>query len=139
MPRGKPFTGKNDPRIGKNGGRKRKSVAWKDAEETLREALPRVLLMSKNDLQALLQSNPTGAEMLAAKYIHEHVPAAVERFLGKTPSILTGADGEPLIPKPITPALPPISFIGWTPEQLDKFIENTSPKPQPKQEPPKPA
>lgn len=111
--RGKPFT-KGDPRAAKGrsmAGRPRKTVTWKEAEKELREALPRILLMAKNELKALLESNPTGVEMLAAKYLHEHVPAAVDRMLGKTPTPLTGKDGTPLIPKTI-PILPPIEFTG---------------------------
>ncbi|MES2155381.1 MAG: hypothetical protein V4510_09630 [bacterium] len=123
---GKPFT-KNDPRRAK-GGRPKKSVSWKQAEDKLREAIPRLLVMDKNDLHALLASNPTGAEMLAAKYLHEHAVEAVNRFLGKTATVLTGAEGKPLIPTPPPPALPPIDFSGplWTPERLDEFIKATA-------------
>jgi hypothetical protein len=123
-PRGKPFT-KDDPRAAKgraNGGRPKKSVTWKEAEEALREALPRVLLMSKNELQQILASNPTGAEMLAAKYIHEHVPQSVDKFIGKTPVVFTGAEGKPLIPAANAAPLPPIDFSNWSPEMLKDFI-----------------
>lgn len=111
---------------GNPSGRPKKSVKWKDAEEQLREAIPRLMLLEKNELQKLLSSNPTGVEMLAAKYIHEHVPDVINRMLGKTPSVLTGKDGEPLIPPAPAPVLPPISFEGWKPEQIDKFIEATA-------------
>jgi len=129
--RGKPFT-KNDPRRGKSPGRPKKSVEWKDAEEELRTAIPRLLLMEKNDLKKLLESNPTGAEMLAAKYLHEHAVEAVNRFLGKTPNVLTGAEGKPLIPPAAIPILPPIDFSGplWEGEagakRLDEFIAATA-------------
>lgn len=106
------------------GGRPKKSVVWKVAEDALREALPRILLMRKNDLQRLLQSNPSGAEMLAAKYLHEHVPQAVDKFLGKTPSVLIGQRGKP--PITVQPPLPSISFTDWTAEQIDRFIDITA-------------
>lgn len=125
---GRPFT-KNDPRAAagrKLAGRKPKSVEWRDAEKALREAIPRLLLMQKNDLQNLLASNPTGVEMLAAKYVMEHIPDTVNRFLGRTPNVLTGKDGEPLIPAPPAPMLPPIDFSKMTEEQLDRFIEATA-------------
>ena len=96
---GKKFV-KGDPRI-QLGGRPKKSVTWKEAEEALREALPRVLLMTKNELQQALSSNPSGAEMIAAKFLHEHVPQTVERFLGKVADVLTGAEGKPLYPAPV--------------------------------------
>lgn len=112
---------------GNPGGRKKKSVQWDKAAAALEEALPRVMLMEKNKLQNLLQSNPTGAEMVAAKYIHEHIPDVVNRFLGKTPNVVTGAEGAPLIPAAPAPILPPISFVGWTVEQIDRFIEATMP------------
>lgn len=82
--------------------------------------------MPKNELQQLLASNPTGAEMLAAKYIHEYAPKAVERFLGKMPEILTGADGAPLIPAAANPIMPAIDFSNWKPEQIDAFIDATA-------------
>ncbi len=97
--KGRPFT-KGDPRAEKgrkNGGRPKKTVSWKEAEDLLRDALPRVLKMDKNTLAQLIQSNPSGAEMVAAKFIHEHVPQTVERFLGKVPDVLTGADGAPVV------------------------------------------
>ena len=106
------------------GGRPKKTVEWRRAENALREAIPRILLMKKDMLQRLLQSNPTGAEMLAAKYIHEHVPAAVDRLLGKTPNELTGQGGKPLITA--QPVLPAINFTDWTEEQIDRFIEKTA-------------
>ncbi len=120
---------KGDPRIlagHKVSGRPKKSVVWKKAENKLREALPRLLLMEKNDLQALLASNPNGAEMLAAKYIHEHVVEAVNRFLGKPPTPLTGADGDPLIPEQTAPVLPVLSFRDMTEEEVDRFIAATA-------------
>ena len=80
--KGKPFV-KGDPRRAKT-GRPKKTASWKAAENELRGAIPRVLMMEKNALAALLRDNPTGAEMVAAKLIHEHVPEAVNRFLGKT-------------------------------------------------------
>lgn len=125
--KGKPFT-KNDPRsaLGRGGGRPKKSVTWKEAEDALREALPRILLMPKNELARLLAENPTGAEMIAAKYLHENVPATVNRFLGKTPDVLTGKDGAPLIPAAAAPVLPPLNFTGWDSLQIDKFIAATA-------------
>lgn len=120
---GKPFPkGKS----GNPSGRPKKTVTWKQAEKELRDALPRILLMTKNDLHSLLASNPTGTEMLAAKYLMEHVPDAVNRMLGKTPNVLTGKDGAPLIPKPAAPVYPAMNFDGWKPEQIDEFIKATS-------------
>ena len=124
--RGKPFT-ENDPRRG-TGGRRKKTVSWKKAEDKLREAIPRLLLMTEEKLKKLLTDNPIGAEMLAAKYIEEHIPQAIERFLGKVPSELTGKDGEPLIPKAPAPILPPMDFSNWSPKQIDKFIAATKAK-----------
>jgi hypothetical protein len=137
MPRGKPFV-KDDPRRGKSSGRPKKSVNWKAAEELLREALPRVLSMERNELRALLESNPTGAEMLAAKFLHEEPTKAVERFLGKMPTVLTGAEGAPLIPAAPAPVLPPLDFTHWTPAQIDKFIERTGATTAPPAAPPPP-
>ena len=128
--RGRPFT-KNDPRAAKGrakGGRPKKSVSWKEAENALREAIPRILLMPKDDVAKLLKANPTGAEMLAAKYIHEHATEAVNRFLGRIPSEITGKDGAPLIPDAPAPVLPPMDFTGWKSKQIDKFIEATKAK-----------
>ena len=68
---------------GNPSGRPAKSTAWKKAEAILREALPRILMMSKSKLSELLRDNPSGAEMLAAKYVHEHPIECVNRFLGK--------------------------------------------------------
>lgn len=119
--RGKPFT-KGNP----GGGRPKKSVSWKQAEEELRDAMPRILLLPKNELSQLLMDNPTGVEMLAAKYLHEHVSEAVNRFLGKTPHVLTGKDGEPLIPKGALPVLPALDFSSWKPEQVNAFIKATA-------------
>ena len=121
---GRPFV-KGDPRT-KNGGRPKKSVEWKEAEDALREAIPRLLLLPQNDLKNLLQSNPTGAEILAAKFLTESPAKAVERFLGKMPLPLTGAEGKPLIPEGVIPQLPPINFAGWTEKQIDDFIQATS-------------
>lgn len=116
---------KNDPRRSP-GGRPKKTTSWKEAEDALREAIPRILMMEKNALTQLLASNPTGVEMLAAKYIHEHVPQTVDKFLGKTPNVLTGADGKDLIPTPPAPILPPIDFANFKPEQIDSFIAATA-------------
>lgn len=125
-PRGKPFT-KGDPRaaMGRNlSGRPKKSVTWKHAEDALREAVPRLLMMEKNALQRLLQANPTGVEMLAAKYIHEHAVEAVNRFLGKitehVKSEVTGKDGAPLML-----SAPLIDFSKFSPEEIRKLIEAT--------------
>ena len=127
--KGKPFT-KNDPRSfrGKGVGRPKKSVTWKKAETALREAFPRILLMDEISLLRLLKNNPTGVDIVAARYIKEHLPALVDRFLGKTPNVLTGKDGEPLIPEQKAPVLPPIDFSKWSPKQIDRFIENTKNK-----------
>ena len=122
--RGRPFK-KNDPRINPGPGRPKKSVTWKKAEEELRKAIPRLLLMTEVELQGFLKKNPTGVETLAARYIDEHLMATVDRFLGKTPNILTGKDGDPLIPEQKAPVLPPIDFSKWKPSQIDRFIENT--------------
>ncbi len=112
---------KGDPRI-KLGGRPKKTVSWKEAEDALREAIPRILRMEKNELQKLLASNPTGVEMLAAKYIHEHCTEAVNRFLGKTPEVvhseLTGKDGVPL-----QSGVPVIDFGKFEPDEIRKLIK----------------
>ena len=124
--KGKPFT-KNDPRAskGRGAGRPKKTVTWKKAETALREAFPRILLMDEISLVKLLKSNPTGVEIVAAKYIKEYLPALVDRFLGKTPNVLTGKDGDPLIPEQKVPVLPMLDLSILTKKQLDKFIENT--------------
>lgn len=121
---GKPFV-KDDPRRAK-GGRPKKTVAWKEAEDELRATIPRILAMTKNDLETVLKDNPTGYEMLAAKFVVESPKAAVERFLGKMPQVLTGAEGAPLVPAQPAPIIPPMDFKGWKPEQIDKFIEATA-------------
>lgn len=95
-------------------GRPKKSVTWKKAEHALREALPRLLLMPKDKMREILEANPTGAEVLAALYIREHVVEAVNRFLGKTPDVITGEDGLPLIP-----AAPALDLGKWTPLALE--------------------
>lgn len=108
---------------GNPSGGKKKTTSWKEAEDLLRDAIPRLLKMEKNALANLLRSNPNGAEMLAAKYIHEHAVEAVNRFLGKTPdkvqAEMTGKDGAPLNP----PAL--IDFSKLTADELIKLIEAT--------------
>lgn len=114
-----------DPRT-KLGGRPKKTVAWKDAEDELRATIPRILAMTKNDLEKCLKDNPNGYEMLAAKFVVESPKAAVERFLGKMPQVLTGAEGAPLVPAQPAPIIPPMDFKGWKPEQVDKFIEATA-------------
>lgn len=115
---------------GNPGGRKPKTVQWKDAEDALREALPRLLLMRKNELAKLLQDSPTGAEVLAAKFLMESPKAAVERFLGKMPQALTGAEGKPLIPEGTgaVTILPQLDFDHplWTEARLDAFIAATA-------------
>lgn len=128
MPRGKgrPFT-KNDPRSakGRGSGRPKKSVTWKKAETALREAFPRLLMMDDIKLEKFLKSNPTGVEIVAARYIKENLKETVDRFLGKTPNVLTGQDGSPLIPEQKAPVLAPIDFSKWSSKQIDRFIENT--------------
>lgn len=124
---GVPFT-KNDPRRGKSPGRPKKSVTWKQAEEALREALPRMIMLTDKERAALVKAGATGAELLAMRYIDEETAETVDRFLGKTPKVLTGANGAPLIPKPVGALLPLMSFEGWTPAQIDRFIESTKPK-----------
>lgn len=73
---------------GNPGGRPKKTTNWRKAEDLLRETIPRILLMDKNELQQILASNPTGAEMLAAKYVHEHPTECVNRFLGKVEDVI---------------------------------------------------
>lgn len=76
--------------------------------------------MERSELTALLQGKPTGAEMLAAKYLHEYVPQSIERFLGKVKDVVqsevTGANGEPLIPAAT------ISLAGLNKADLGRFI-----------------
>lgn len=119
---GRPFTA-NDPRrllaVGL-GGRPKKSVTWKEAEDALREAIPRLLLMSADELKKLLEKNPTGAERLAADYIRENVAAAVDKFLGKTATPITGKEGAPLIP-----SAPLMDVSKFTVDELLKIIEAT--------------
>lgn len=128
-PRGKPFT-KNDPRSskGRGAGRPKKTVTWKKAEVDLRQAFPRLLLMTSVELKNLLSKNPKVFEMVAAKYIEDYPTATVDRFLSKIPNILTGEGGQPLIPEQKAPVLPPIDFSKWSPKQIDRFIENTKSK-----------
>ncbi len=76
--------------------------------------------MTTDELQRVLKENPTGAERLAADYIREHVAAAVDKFLGKTPTQITGKDGAPLMP-----AAPAMDFSRYTSEELLKLIEAT--------------
>ena len=125
MPKGRLF---KKGQSGNPSGKRKNSTSWKEAEEALREAIPRLMNMEQNELKLLLQSNPKGYEVLAAKYIVEHVPQTVERFLGKTPTQITGKDGEPLMPKPAAPILPVFDFTGplWTGDRLDAFIEATA-------------
>lgn len=120
-PRGIPFT-KNDARRGKSPGRPRKSVSWKAAEDALREAIPRILMLSAADLEAHIKSKPNGADLLAIRYIEENPSEVVNRFLGKVANVLTGEGGKPLIPASIGPQL---SFEGWTATQIDAFITAT--------------
>ena len=56
--KGKPFT-KNDPRSakGRGAGRPKKSVTWKKAEEELRKAIPRLLLMTEDEREKILKKN----------------------------------------------------------------------------------
>jgi hypothetical protein len=112
---------------GNPGGRPKKTVTWQQAEDALREALPRVLLMTETERRELIKANPTGAESLAIKF-YEEVPArAIERFLGKMAQPLTGANDSPLIPNSsaILPVIAPMDFKGWTKEQVDEFIKAT--------------
>lgn len=129
-PRGKPFTGKDDPRRGKSPGRPRKTVEWKEAEDELRAAIPRLLMMSKAELTALVKAGLSMIDELAVTYIREHPVETVNRFLGKTALPLTGGDGKPLIPPApaVNVNLPAIDFTGplWTPEALAKFIDATA-------------
>lgn len=119
---------KNDPRI-KLGhglaGRKKTPPEWKEMAEEMRLTIVRLLALEKNALQDLLKANPTGVEMVAAKYIHEHPIETVNRFLGKSPDIvkaeLTGADGKPLIPDSE-------AFKALTTQQLLALIELTNQK-----------
>lgn len=129
-PRGKPFT-KDDPRRGKSPGRPRKTVEWKTAEDELRAALPRLMMMSAKELKDLVKNGLSVVDELAIAYIREHPVEAVNRFIGKPATPLTGADGKPLIP-PAAPAvnvnLPAMDFSSplWTPEALAKFIDATA-------------
>jgi hypothetical protein len=106
-------------------GGPKKTTSWKEAEDLLRDAIPRLIKMDKNELAELLKSNPTGAEMLAAKYIHEHAVEAVNRFLGKTPetikSEVTGKDGAPLL----AGGVPVIDFSKFSPDKIRALIEAT--------------
>lgn len=111
---------------GNPGGRAKKTVTWKEAEAALREAVPRLLLLTTAELTALWRSpEATGAEKLAMTYIREHAVEAVNRFLGKvTDSFkgeLTGKDGAPLH----AAAAPLIDFSKFTPEAIRALIEAT--------------
>jgi hypothetical protein len=121
--RGRPF-----PKgvSGNRGGRPKKTVTWREAEDALREAIPRLMLMDKKDLKLLLEANPTGAEMLAAKYIHEHPIATVDRMLGKTVTPLSGVDGKPLIPDAPAALVPALDMSKWTERQVDNYIAATA-------------
>lgn len=93
--------------------------------DELRLTIVRLLAMEKNDLTELLKGNPTGVEMLAAKYIHENAVEAVNRFLGKVTEKfsgeLTGKDGAPLVPT----SAPVIDFSKFKPDEIRKIIEAT--------------
>ena len=115
---------KGDPRINA-GGRPKKPEIWDKAEQALLEAVPRLLLMHKNELQAHLASNPPMHDVLAARFISECPKDAINRFLGKVPLPLTGAEGAPLIPEPKAPLIPPLDFSTWKPEQIERFIDAT--------------
>lgn len=126
---GRPFT-KNDPRRGKSPGRPKKTVTWREAEDLLRATVPLLIVMSDKELKALMNAGPGVAEQIAIAYIQEHPVEVINRFLGKTATPITGADGKPFMPpsaSPVTFNLPPIDFSGplWTAERLDKFIELT--------------
>lgn len=116
---------KGDPRA-RMGGRKKKTVEWKVAEDALRQAIPLVMMMTEEQLEQALGENPIMAFKLAAEYLKESPDRAVERFLGRMPQTLVGAEGKPLIPAQTSP-LPPIDFNSplWTPEKLDAFIAST--------------
>jgi hypothetical protein len=114
---------------GNPSGLKKKTVTWKAAEDLLRTALPRIMLMTEEELKKFLKDSPKGAEMLALKYVREYPTKCVDRFLGKVADVLTGADGMPLIPSPPQPVLPPMDFSGWTPDQVERFIIAVRPTP----------
>jgi hypothetical protein len=101
--------------------------------ETLRLAIVRILSMDKEGVRVLLSGNPTGAEMLAAKYVHEHPTEAVNRFLGKTPDVikseLTGKDGAPLVPAK------KVDLSDLSDEKLDKLIAAAATAARPKATP----
>lgn len=127
--RGKPFT-KNDPRRqNSKGGRPRKTVTWKEAEDTLRAAVPELLLMTEAEITATMKDPKTVlAYSLAYKYINEEPKAAVDKFLGKTPTVFMGPNGAPLVPTPGPGVgLPPIDFKNWSPKQIDKYLELLAP------------
>lgn len=127
---GKPFPpGKS----GNPSGRPKKTVTWKAAEDLLRATIPILVMMTDKELRELMKRGPSVAEALAIAYIQEHPIEAVNRFLGKPATPLTGGDGAPLIPAPVpstTNVFPPLDFAHplWTPERLDKFIEATGKK-----------
>jgi hypothetical protein len=130
-PRGRPFTGINDPRRGKSPGRPRKTVEWKEAEEHLRSTIPLLLMMTEKDLREFIKGEITVGERLAIDYIRESPVEAINRMLGKIPTPLTGAEGKPLIPNPVPAVnvnLPAIDFSApmWTAERLDQFIMATA-------------
>lgn len=108
---------------GNPSGRPKKTVKWAEAEAALRAAIPLVMLMTKSQLQKALADDPTGALILAAKFVHESPAKAVERFLGKVPQELTGANGTPLVP----PSAPLVAnFSGWSTQQIEAFVRATA-------------
>lgn len=73
---------------GNPSGRPKKSTNWRKAEDVLREAIPRLLLMTRSEIAKEMAAEPNGAIMLAHRYVEEHTVEAVNRFLGKVEEVI---------------------------------------------------
>jgi hypothetical protein len=122
--KGRPFTGKDDPRRSNNGGRPPEHPLKGKVAMEIWEATVKLMHMTKSAAVKYMSKNPTIIEIMAWKYINDYPTEAYDRFCGRIPnkSELTGKNGIDLIPGTPTTS---ISFNGCSPEQIDKFIENT--------------
>lgn len=69
---------------GQNGGstgRPKKSKAWKIAEQTIRDLLPGLLMMSVEAVEKMLNEKPTLGFVTVVKFIKERPAEVVARFI----------------------------------------------------------